>query len=154
MTKKELVEITLDKFHKRFRESPECFELIYTPFASQNYGFDFTIMWKPRIQIGDEDNSLVDDPNNHGAVAIKLNESMGEITCFVYNKAPGSFCTSLADSVIIVKMRFIKLRNMRKKIIKLKDLIVKRDEMNEHMKYLKKLSSVFPDVLDRHILDD
>ena len=154
MTKKELVEITLDRLSKRFHDSPECFELIYTPFASQNYGLDFTIMWKPKIQLDNDNDSVIDDPNNQGAVAIKLNESMGEITCYVYNKAPTSFCSSLADSVILIKMRFIKIRKMRKKIIKLRDLIVKRDEMNEHMKYLKKLSSVFPDVLDRHILDE
>lgn len=154
MTKKELVSITLDKLFNRFRESPECFELIYTPFASQTYGLDFTVMWKPKIQLAGDGEDLVDDPNNQGAVAIKLNESSGEIACYVYNKAPNSFCSSLADSVILIKMKFIKMRTIRKKIVKLKDLIVKRDEMNDHMKYLKKLSSVFPDVLDRHILED
>ena len=149
MDKDELISLTLDRLIDRFKSGPECFEFIQTPFSPSNP--DIVITWKPRVEMEPNMVSVIDDPNREGGCAIKYMEPTGEITCAVYSKAPINFNHSTPDCLISTRPSFVKWTSNYKKIVKLKNLILKRDQENENKKYLKKLQDVFPDAVDKYL---
>jgi hypothetical protein len=148
MDKKELIALTLDTLLFRFKSSPECFELQYTPFTKN----DFSITWRPMIELEEHMQSVVNDPmNSHSAVIVRFHMS-SEISCFLFmDNHNNSSLSSGADCVITIKPFFLKLSSNYRKLNKLKNLIIQRDINNEGKKYFGKLSSIFPDVIETYI---
>ena len=157
MHKHELVGITLQHLMEHFRTSPESFE--YLDHNSKPMYANDCIIWQPKVQLGDIMSTTVDDPNNGHAVVVMFNDLTNELTCYIFLKAPPNL-TSMsnpaypADCVVTSRRRFEKWRNNYKMFSALKDLILIRNKRKESMTYLKKLSSVFPDTMDTHLLDE
>jgi len=151
MDKHELVEITIERLLANFEKSPESFDL-KLPDSSSYSGP--TVTWKPRVQLGSYDSNIVDDPNNNHAIIVSYNPNSGDLTCYLFMKVPPTFDGSRADHVMASNQYFQKLRSPYRKFKKLINLIKARDVHRENMNYLGKLSSVFPDTLDKHILKD
>jgi hypothetical protein len=144
--KEELISITIQKLIDHFNYSPESFE----------YN-DGLIVWQPKITLNDAMSTIVNDPNNNHAAAIYFNETINELRCYLFLKTPPNLTIptpnlSYADSVIISARIFMKWRRNYKKYVKLKNLILARDRHRASMNYLKKLSSLFPDVMDDSLL--
>lgn len=156
MTKEELVGITIQQLIEHFYNSPESFEY-YDQNRKPASSIQPTIFWQPKIQLGDYLSSVVQDPNNNHAVVINFNPLNNELTCYLFLKAPPNFASLSggfpADCVISSRRWFEQYRGNYRKFNKLRKLIVKRDKQLENMNYLKKLSSVFPDTMDAHLLD-
>jgi hypothetical protein len=151
MDKRELVELTVERLLAFFEKSPESFDLKLPSDAS--YGGP-TVTWRPRIQLGSYDSNIVDDPNNHHAVVIIYNPNFNELICNLFIKAPSNLDTARADYSVTSRQTFMKFRSHYRKFKRLIKLIKARDLHRENMTYLSKLSSVFPDTLDKHILKD
>ena len=161
MDKHELVGITLQQLLEHFKMSPESFEYYdYTNRpANTNAKYHYPcILWQPRVQLGDVTSNVVQDPNNSHAVVVSFDESEKTLICYVFLKAPSNLATAslppVADSIMYSKRRFEKWRSNYKKFKKLRDLIKARDKRKENLTYLTKLTSVFPDTMDHHLLDE
>ena len=157
MDKHELVGITIKQLIEHFKSSPESFEYQdqdRRPGSSANP----TIFWQPKVQLGDYMSTVVQDPNNNHAVVVTFNPMMNELSCYLLLKAPPSLTTSLNgityDCMMSSKRWFERYRSNYRKFAKLRDLIIARDKSKENLTYLKKLSSVFPDTMDTHLLDE
>lgn len=151
MDKHELVELTIERLLANFERSPESFILKLPDHNS--YGGPM-ITWKPRLQIGNYDASIVDDPNNNHAIVMSYNPGLNELSCWIFLKAPAIFDGAKADHVMSTKGFFIRLSRPYRKFKKLMRLIKARDNHKNNMDYLGKLSAVFPDTLDKHFLKD
>jgi hypothetical protein len=102
--------------------------------------------------------TIVPDPNNNHAVAVGWNNAINEMRCYLFSKVPYGLSfpnpnLSGSDSNIVASRLFEKYRSNYKKYIKLVNLIQTRDKHKENMDYLKKLTALFPDAVDDHILD-
>jgi hypothetical protein len=153
MDKAELVGLTLNKLIDHFKSSPESFEYK----GAENSNGQCTIFWQPKVQLNDFMSTVIQDPNNCHAVAVHFNPMINELTCLLYLKAPSNLHntpTNSADCTITSKRWFEKWRGNYRKFSALRDMIIARDKHKENMNYLKKLSSVFPDAMDNHVLDD
>lgn len=149
MDKRELVELTIERLLANFDKSPESFDL-KMPDSSH---CSPTIYWKPKIKIDNYD--IADDPNNNHAVVVTYNSSFSELRCYIFLKAPATaYEYTKADHSVSISGYFIKLTSSYRKYKKLIRLIQTRDLHQDNMNYLSKLSSVFPDALDKHILKD
>ncbi len=148
MNKHELVGMTIQHLINHFKSSPESFE--YSPNQ-------VSIVWHPKVQLGDYSSTVVQDPNNNHAVVIMFNNLNNELTCHIFLRVPtnlSNLCSGQnADCVISSKRAFEKWRGNYRKFSKLKDLIIERDRQRENLVYLKKLNSVFPDTLDTNLFD-
>jgi len=151
MDKHELVELTIERLLANFEKSPESFDL-KMPDSSSYSGPMVT--WKPRVQLGSYDSNVVDDPNNNHAVIVMYNPNLGELQCFLFLRAPTHLDGAKADQTVQSKRPFMYFRAHYRKFKKLIALIKERDVRAANMNYLSKLSSVFPDTLDKHILKD
>ena len=145
MDKAELVGLTLDRLIDHFRASPESFE--YSENVSP------TVLWQPKIQIGDLASNPVHDPNNAHAVVVRWNQHFNSVNCYVFLAAPVDpiNSTEKADSTMSSQRYFEKYRGNYRKLMKLKALIQARNARKAQLIYLRKLSSVFPDAIDDHI---
>jgi hypothetical protein len=148
MDKEELVNLTLEKLYNKFKKEPECFQLNYEHFYNNEN--NFTIIWRPMIELDIE--SIIQDPNSKGAVAIKVSTNPKEISCFVFLNPNENLNGSAADSVITIKPAILTLNKTFRRLKKLKKLIKHRDLKNEGKRYFGKLSCLFPDVVDKYIL--
>ena len=97
------------------------------------------------------------DVNNNHAVAVHFNTTINQLTCYLFLKTIPNLALpnpnlSFADSVIVSSRYFERYRGNYRKFCKLRDLIQTRDRRKASMNYLKKLSSLFPDVMDDHLL--
>jgi hypothetical protein len=155
MDKHALVAITIQKLIDHFASSPESFEY-YDETRKVNSSMSPTIFWQPKVQLGDITSATVQDPNNNHAVVVSFNHNLNELTCYLFLNARADL-TSLSgqvpDCIMVSKRSFEKWRGNYRKFLKLRDLIVARDKRKENLTYLNKLSSVFPDTLDTHLLD-
>lgn len=154
MNKHDLVELTIERLLANFERSPESFDLKDDPSKNNGYG-GYTVIWKPRVQLGSYDSNIVDDPNNNHAVVITTSPVTNEIICYLFIKSTvGAIETAKADYSVASDRPFMTFRSHYRKLKKLIKLIKERDIYKENMTYLSKLSSVFPDTLDKHILKD
>jgi len=151
MDKHELVELTIERLLANFERSPESFDL-KLPDANSYGGPQIT--WRPRVQLGSYDSNVVDDPNNNHAVVITYNPSSGTLTCFLYLKVVTNLDGTRADQMVDSHKPLMFCRSHYRKFKKLIKLIQARDIRRKNLEYLSKLSSVFPDTLDKHILKD
>lgn len=152
MEKHELIGLTLDRLIDHFMVSPESFD--YADKDTKPASLDPTICWQPKIELPGH-NVAVNDPNNTHGVIVVFNESIDEMICYVFLKAPTNLMTSGcsgADSIMTSRRHFEKWRANYRKFTKLKKLILARSKHRESMDCLKKLSSVFPDAMDKHLL--
>lgn len=147
MDKHELVGLTIDRLLEHFKMSPESFEYL----ESSNHP---TIVWRPKVQLGDYMSTIVEDPNNASAVTVSFNYFVNEMYCNIYVKVPEKFDGAKPDVSISSRRMFENWRSNYRKFKKLKKMIIARDRYKENMIYLKKLSSVFPDTLDDRLLKD
>ena len=156
MDKHELVGMTIQQLIEHFKSSPESFEY-YDHDRKHNSSTHPTIFWQPKVQLGDYMSTVVQDPNNNHAVVVNFNPLNNELTCYLFMKAPPNFASlsggQVADCVMTSARWFERYRGNYRKFIKLKNLIIARDKRKENLTYLKKLSSVFPDTMDTHLLD-
>ena len=152
MDKRDLVELTIERLLANFERSPESFDL-KDPTATGSYGGP-TVTWRPRVQLGSYDSNVVDDPNNHHAVVISLNNDRNEIACHLFLRNVMNLESAKADHSVAHRQSFMMFRSHYRKLMKLIKLIKARDLHKENMTYLSKLSSVFPDTLDKHFLKD
>ena len=153
MDKHELISLTLDRLFDHFKASPESFQYMDSD-SSPHKALSPTITWRPRIQLKDSAGTLIDDPNNDHAVILCYNLNLNEFSCYVFLKAPMEWSGSKADSVVTTKRYFHKLSRNYRRFIKLRNLIRTRDQHKDNLRFLNKLSSVFPDTLDDVILKD
>ena len=155
MDKHELVGMTIQKLIDQFAGSPESFE--YHDPSTKTSCMSPTIYWQPKVQLGDYMSTVVQDPNNNHAVVVSFNPILNELTCYLFLKAPTSITASntalSADCIMTSKRPFETWRGNYKKFKKLRDLIIAKEKRKENLTYLKKLSSVFPDTMDTHLLD-
>ena len=155
MHKHELVGITIQQLIEHFKISPESFEF-YDQDRRPHTSMHPTVFWQPKVQLGDASSSVVDDPNNGHAVVVSFHN--GELTCYIFLKAPANLQSSsacqAADSVVSSARSFEKWRGNYRKFKHLRNLILARDKYRENLIYLKKLSAVFPDTMDSHLLDE
>lgn len=156
MDKHELVKLTIQKLIDHFKSSPESFEF-HDQDRNPNRAVHPTIYWQPRVQLNDYMSTVIQDPNNCHAVVVNFNPLNNELTCYLFLKAPPNLYSStggtVADCTMSSRRWFEKWRGSYRKFTQLRDLIIARDKRKENMNYLKKLSSVFPDAMDRDILD-
>jgi hypothetical protein len=154
MNRYELVGMTIQNMIDRFKTSPESFTFCDSQ-SKHNRCVYPTIVWQPRIQLSDN-SAAVMDPNNNSAVVIVFNTFANDLSCYVFLKAPinpTTWVPHMADSVAVSDRWFEKLRGNYRKFKKLRNLVRVRDRNMENLLYLNKLSSVFPDTLDSHLLD-
>jgi hypothetical protein len=146
MDKAELVSITLDRLLDHFAISPESFEY--------NDNVSPTVVWRPKIQQGDLTTNPVYDPNNAHAVVVRWNQLYSAVNCYVFLTAPTDpiNSTEKADSSMSSQRYFEKWRGNYRKLMKLKGLIQARNIQKANLVYLRKLSSVFPDAVDKHLM--
>lgn len=149
MEKHELVGITLQRLIYHFKESPESFE--FHDGFTMGYTVP-TIIFRPKIQLSDHSSTVVADPNNEHAVVVCFNPNINEISCHIFMKATASLNVTTADISISSCRWFEKLRSNYRKFESLRVLIAERDQFKHNRNYLKKLSSVFPDTMDNHLL--
>jgi hypothetical protein len=154
MQKHELVGITIQHLIEHFKSSPESFEY-YDQDRRPHTSMHPTIFWQPKVQLGDPSSSIVQDPNNSHAVVVSFHNN--ELTCWVFLKAPlnlqSSSACQAADCVMTSSRPFEKWRGNYRKFKQLRKLILARDKYIENLTYLRKLSTVFPDTMDSHLLD-
>lgn len=152
MNKHELINLTLKQLIERFRMSPESFE--YSgPDVDVSGNSDY-IIWQPKVILSDSDLSTITDPNNNHAIIIQFNHSAAEFSCYIFLNPPPdlkSIYAAKADCLIHSKRSFEKFRGNYKKFKKLKNMILKKYANKENRSYLKKLSSVFPDIMDDYM---
>jgi len=154
MQKHELVGITIQQLIEHFKSSPESFE--YYDHNCKPAIMNPTICFQPKVQLGDPSSSTVSDPNNGHAIFVSFNNDT-ELTCYLFLKAPQNLMSSnssyAADSVMTSSRPFEKWRGNYRKFKQLRNLIMARNKYKENLTYLKKLSVVFPDTMDSHLLD-
>lgn len=151
MNKRDLVELTIERLLANFENSPESFEL--KDSSLDNLYSGTTVIWRPKIQLNNYDH-VVDDPNNSHSVVIILCPNTSRISCYLFLKTPPTYDAARADYAVSSLEYFMKWRSHYRKFKKLVKLIKARDLYKENMQYLSKLSSVFPDTLDKHFLKD
>lgn len=146
MDKAELVGLTLDRLIDHFNLSPESFEFFDRTGAP-------TILWRPKIQLGDLTSNPIYDPNNAHAVVARYNPYDNSVSCFVFLSAPADpiNTTDKADTTMTSKRYFETYRGNYRKLMRLKELVLARNIQKDNLIYLRKLSSVFPDAVDNHI---
>ena len=149
--------MTIKQLIEHFKSSPESFEY-YDQELRPNTLSQPTIIWQPKVQLGDYMSTIVHDPNNTHAVVVNYNTFSNELTCYIFLKAPAnlptiSSATLQADCVISSKRPFERWRGNYRKFASLRNMIMANYKRKENMVYLKKLSSVFPDTMDTHLLD-
>lgn len=156
MHKHELVGMTIQQLIDHFKRSPESFEY-YDQDRKPNSSILPTIFWQPKVQLGDYMSTIVQDPNNNHAVVVSYNAMLNELTCYLFLRAPPNMASiasgHAADCTMSSKRWFENWRGNYRKFKKLRNLIIARDKRKENLIYLKKLSSVFPDTMDTHLLD-
>lgn len=151
MDKRDLVELTIERLLANFETSPESFEL--KDSGLDNLYSGVTIVWRPKIQLNNYDH-VVNDPNNNHSVVVILCPNTSRISCYLFLKAPPTYDGARADYAVSSLELFMRWRSHYRKLRKLVKLIRARDLYRENMQYLSKLSSVFPDTLDKHFLKD
>lgn len=146
MEKAELVGLTLDRLLDHFKMSPESFEF--------HDNISPTVVWRPKIEQGDITSNSIYDPNNAHAVIVTYNPHQNEITCYVFLTAPAEplNATGRADTTMSSKRWFETWRSNYRKLMKLKSLIQSREAKKTNLIYLRKLSCIFPDAVDKHLL--
>lgn len=142
MEKHELVGLTLDRLIDHFKVSPESFE--FTDNGSP------TVIWQPKIQLGDLTTNSVNDPHNTHAVVVRYIDINNQMACYLFLSQQAEPASNIhkADSAIYSSRWFEKYRSNYSKLMKLKKLIEARNAKKANLTYLRKLSSVFPDTLD------
>lgn len=150
MDKAELVSLTLDKLMDHFRSTPESFEFHSSELGGRS--INPTIVWQPKVQLNDS--YTVQDPNNVHAIVVTYNGMLNSVTCYVFLKAPPDLLKTgiVADCVMNSQRFFETWRGNYRKFRRLRDMIRKRDLRKENMHYLRKLATIFPDTLDKHLL--
>ena len=148
----ELVGLTIEQLIKHFKLSPESFSFS-DRFNSATSRSIPTIMWQPRIQLKDYLDSIL-DPNNSGGIMVSWNPYSHEVTCYLFTKTPLDINLCNPDNTMSSKRWFEKYRSNYKRFKQLKNLIRMYEQHKDSIRYLKKLSAVFPDLLDHHILKD
>ncbi len=155
MNKHALVELTLEQLLDAFRTSPESFEYEDSTYTPHKLAGDPAILWQPKCEL--KDHTIVADPiNDQKAVIVVYNEALSEITCYIFSKAIVSInlaAGSMADATVTSKHTWFTIwRGNYRKFDKLRNLIKARDRNKENDRFLRKLNSVFPSALDKHIL--
>jgi len=145
MNKAELVNLTLDNLIEHFKVSPESFEF------SESVGP--TIVFKPKIQLGDLTTDVVHDPNNSHVVVVRWNSFYKHVACYVFITATKDPLGALGKADVSTQsQRWLeKYRGNYKKLMLLIDLVKDRDNQKANLIYLRKLSTIFPDTMDNHI---
>ena len=147
MDKHELVSLTLDKLIDNFQLSPESFEYVDNIAP--------TIVWRPKIELNNSPSSmLIHDPNNAHAIVVMFNTHSNEVVCYIFLNAPADplINTGKADCIIGSQRWLEKYRGNYRKLMKLKKLIATRNSQKANLAYVRKLSYIFPDAVDKHLL--
>jgi hypothetical protein len=156
MKKHELIELTLEQLIESFKTSPESFEYEDQDYSPHKMCANPTIIWQPKFELRDNQGSIVTDPHQkEKTVIVSFNPNTGEMSCYIFNKAVNnlsSFAGIAADAAILSVRNFSKWRSDYRKFSKLSRLIKAKDRTKESDKFLRKLCSVFPGTLDKHIL--
>ena len=155
MGKAYLINMTLSSLLARFKSSPESFEYSGLDTDSSIKSGIETIVWQPKVTLTDHDSTVIQDPNNNHAVIVQFNHHANEMSCYIFLKAPNNLSSlyqAKSDSSASIGRWFEKLRSPYRKFKKLKKLIMNKNLQRQHNEFLKKLSTVLPDALDKHIL--
>lgn len=152
MTKSEIISTTLDELLERALSNPEAFEYIKDYNISHYSGGDETIIWRTMVNSGGQ---LINDPTmQQKTIVIIFDSTMGSIKIKMYNQCIESNITlnnTYAEAEVESKKIFKVFRNNYRKFSKLRKLILNAKTHKEAREFLKKLSTTFPSVLDKHI---
>jgi hypothetical protein len=155
MKKWELIGLTLEQLLEQHKQTPESFEYADKDYPVTGQGGNPLIYWQPKVDLK---SSVVPDPNeSQKAVIITYNELTGRLVCYIYsNIVPGLKAMEgrNADATVIDDRKFMKWRSNWHKFNKLAEAIKEHDRSKENDTFLKKLFSIFPGTLDKHLLGD
>lgn len=153
MNRCDIVGLTLDQLLENFPLSPESFDyedMHYTPHKNTSHP---TIIWQPKVELKD---GVVPDPNNEvKTIVVWYNENLSELNCAII-PGPATSWRSVAMLVGATDINcpitgIIALNSHYRKFMKLKRLIMAKDQMKHNNDFLKKLHSIFPGTFDKHI---
>jgi len=151
MQKSEIIGIVLDHLTNIFNQNPDAF--VY--FSDEN---EYTIngcecvAWQSIV--ANEDFKTLDLNNASKSVLIKFSRNKSTISLFMFSRGFSTIKElegSKVDCSLEVKKLFIKLRSTYSKFSKLKKLILDREKKKENEAFMRKLTSVFPALLDDEI---
>lgn len=156
MTKQELMETTLDALLDSFKTSPESFELEDPTRPNLSVREFPIVLWSPKFQLNNAQQAVVADPNNKPrSVVVYYNEKTKEMCCHLFDTAPVSLNLIGAlpsEASVTIKIKWPRFSRCCRKFHKLRHLLLEHDKNSQNQKFLKKLCSIFPAALDKHLL--
>ena len=157
MNKPELLKIALEQLIEQFKATPESFQYngkFWNSFSSSGTLHNSeAIVWEPKIDVN---GSIIDDPNQYKNMVITFTPGLNEMSCLRFNKPKitGSrYDIAHAEMSTKYCRRLEKYRSNYKKFKYLRNLIIVRNKRHEYRQFLKKLYSIFPGTMDKHLFD-
>lgn len=156
ISESDIVSLTLAQLLDQHVENPQSFdyvglENILTSTKAKLYMDN--IVWQTKIEL---DGIMVDNPLNEPKTVIITYSSIEKsLTVRIFNR---TFSTindievQKCDASIEYATMFIRFNSNYRKYLKLKSRIFAHQQNKDSRKFLRKLSTVFPTIMDSHIL--
>ncbi len=158
MKKWELIGLTLEQLLERQRQNPESFEYSDKSYPIVGGGGQPTIYWQPKLTIKSDSRTISDPNESQKAVIITFNDFTNQLICYIHSAITTTGIKALeskhADASMVDDRNFIKYRANWRKFQQLANAIKEHDRTKENERYLKKLFSIFPGTLDKHLLGE
>lgn len=151
MQKSEIISLVLEHLANIFNQNPDAFVYFSDESEYTTNGAEY-VAWQSTMA---SDNYGVFDPNNvNRSILVKFSRHRGTMSLFLFSRGFSTIKElegSKVDSSLEIKRFLIKLRSPYKKFKKLKKLISDRDKKKENEAFMRRLTSVFPSLLDDEI---
>jgi hypothetical protein len=147
MTKSDIISAALDELLERFHSNPEAFDYTKALMSEGEY-----IVW--RTIINSSNQTIYDPTSQQRTVIVTFDANDNLMSVRIYNQCnlSNSMLHGITpDANIESKKIFKGLRRNYRKFRKLRELILNEQAHKEAKSFLKKLSSAFPSLLDKHI---
>lgn len=156
MTKSEILSTTLNELIERFRHNPECFDYVGIDIEGSEFRSKLpfeNIVWQTKVESG---GTMIDDPTCQPKTIVITYSSLDKnMLIRIFNKTyanPNDISNQAPDAYLEYSRWFMRLGKNYKKFKLLKKLILTKYQRREATSFLSKLASIFPSILDDHIL--
>lgn len=151
MQKSEIINLVLEHLASVFNQNPDAFVYFSDESEYSNNGAEY-IAWQSLVI--HQDYGMTDPNVANKSILIKFSKNKGTMSLFIFSKGFNTIKeleASKIDSSIEIKKMFMKFRRTYKKFNKLRKLISERDKKKENEVFMRRLTSVFPSLLDDEI---
>jgi hypothetical protein len=156
ITKEGLIQITIAELRKSLMESPECFELYRDPdWPTYNHlGIkdNTTVIWKSVIMINGYKH--IDPNNSPRTIIVNYCYIRKKISCDIFFREVADLDGAImADASVEIDYKAPLLNKSYRDFMALRRALIKVLKEKDAVDYLKKISSIFPSVVDDELLN-